>query len=197
MAIDATIVKELREKTGAGMMDCKRALQESGGDMEKAQIILRQKGIARIERRTGREAKEGLVEAYIHPGGKIGVLLEVNCETDFVGKTKEFKQLARDLAMQVAATDPLSIGSEDLDPAVVERESEIYRVQARETGKPDAIIEKIIKGRLQKFYQEVCLLDQPFVKDSEKSVRDLVTEVASKVGENIVVRRFVRYQLGS
>ncbi len=197
MVIEASAVKELREKTGAGMMDCKKALEESGGDMEEAQKILRKKGITRVEKRAHRETKEGLVDSYIHPGGKIGVLIEVNCETDFVAKTDEFKQLTRDLAMQVAATDPLSITSEDLDPAVVEREIEIYKVQAKETGKPDNIIDKIISGRLQKFYQEVCLLDQPFIKNTDMNVRDRVTEVASKIGENIIVRRFVRYQLGS
>ena len=197
MAIEAAVVKELREKTGAGMMDCKRALEESSGDIEEAQKILRKKGITKVERRAHRETKEGLVEAYIHPGSKIGVLIEVNCETDFVAKTDEFKRLTRDLAMQVAATDPLSISNEDLDPAIIERETEIYRVQAKETGKPDNIVEKIIKGRLQKLFQEVCLLDQPFIKDNDMSVRDRVTEVASKIGENIVVRRFVRYVLGS
>jgi elongation factor Ts len=196
MSIEASLVKELREKTGAGMMDCKRALEEAGGDIEEAQKILRKKGITKVEKRAHRETKEGLVDAYIHPGGKIGVMIEVNCETDFVAKTDEFKRLTRDLAMQVAATDPLSVSSEDLDPSVIERETEIYKVQARETGKPEHIIDKIIKGRLQKFYQEFCLLDQAFIKDSDKSVRNLVTEVASKVGENIVIRRFVRYQLG-
>jgi elongation factor Ts len=196
MTIEAAVVKELRDKTGAGMMDCKRALEESNGDLEKAQKILRQKGITKVERRSQRETKEGLVESYIHPGGKIGVLIEINCETDFVAKTDEFKQLARDLAMQVAATDPLSIHQDDLDPAVVEKEKEIYRVQAKETGKPDNILEKIIGGRLQKFFQEVCLLDQAFIKDSDRSVRDRVTEVASKMGENIQVRRFARFQLG-
>jgi elongation factor Ts len=197
MAIEASIVKELREKTGAGMMDCKRALEESGGDIEEAQKILRKKGITKVERRAQRDTKEGLVEAYIHPGGKIGVLIEVNCETDFVAKTDEFKRMVRDLAMQVAATDPLSISNEDLDPSIIERETEIYRVQAKETGKPDNITEKIVKGRLQKYFQEVCLLDQPFVKDTDTSVRDRVTEVASKLGENIVIRRYIRFLLGS
>ena len=196
MTIEASVVKELRDKTGAGMMDCKKALEESGGDMEEAQKILRKRGITKVEKRAQRETKEGLVEAYIHPGGKIGVLIEVNCETDFVAKTDEFRRLTRDLAMQVAATDPLAVTSEDLDPEVVERERDIYRVQAKETGKPENIVEKIINGRLQKFYQEVCLLDQPFVKDTDMSVRDRVMEVASKIGENIVVRRFIRYQLG-
>ncbi len=197
MAIEASIVKELRDKTGAGMMDCKRALEESGGNIEEAQKILRKKGITKVERRAHRDTKEGLVEAYIHPGGKIGVLIEVNCETDFVAKTDEFKQMVRDLAMQVAATDPLSISNEDLDPSIIERETEIYRAQAKETGKPDNIIEKIVKGRLQKYFQEVCLLDQPYVKDTDMSVRDRVTEVASKIGENIVIRRYIRFLLGS
>ncbi len=196
MGIEASTVKELREKTGAGMMDCKRALEESSGNMEEAQKLLRERGITKVERRASRETKEGIVEAYIHPGGKIGVMIEVNCETDFVAKTDEFKQLVRDLAMQVAATDPLSVSSDDLDASIIDKETEIYMKQARETGKPDNIIDRIVKGRLQKYFQEVCMLDQPFVKETDKSVRDLVTDVASKIGENIVIRRFVRYQLG-
>jgi elongation factor Ts len=197
MAIEASVVKELRDTTGAGMMDCKRALEESGGDIEGAQKILRKKGITKVERRAHRETKEGLIESYIHPGSKIGVMIEVNCETDFVAKTDEFKQLVRDLAMQVAAADPLSISEEDLDPSIIEKEKEIYKLQAKDTGKPDNIVEKIIKGRLQKYFQEVCLLNQAFIKDSDKNVRDRVTEVASKMGENVVVRRFIRFQLGN
>ncbi len=196
MGIEASTVKELREKTGAGMMDCKRALEESSGNMEEAQKLLRERGITKVERRASRETKEGIIEAYIHPGGKIGVMIEVNCETDFVAKTDEFKQLVRDLAMQVAATDPLSVSSDALDASIIDKETEIYMKQARETGKPDNIIDKIVKGRLQKYFQEVCMLDQPFVKETDKSVRDLVTDVAGKIGENIVIRRFVRYQLG-
>jgi elongation factor Ts len=196
MAIQASAVKELREKTGAGMMDCKKALEETNGDLDEAQKVLRQKGITRAERRSHRETKEGLVESYIHPGGKIGVLIEINCETDFVAKTDEFKRLARDLAMQVAAADPISVSKEDLPADVVEREKEIYRAQAKETGKPDNIVEKIISGRLNKYFQEVCLLDQAFIKDADRSVRDLISEVAGKLGENIQVRRFARFQLG-
>jgi len=196
MAIEASAVKELREKTGAGMMDCKKALEETNGDIDGARKILRQKGITRAERRQQRETKEGLVASYIHPGGRIGVLIEINCETDFVAKTEEFQRLARNLAMQVAAADPISVSQEELPADVVEREKEIYRVQAKETGKPDNIVEKIINGRLNKYFQEVCLLDQAFIKDADRSVRDLVSEVAGKIGENVQVRRFARFQLG-
>jgi len=196
MAIEASAVKALREKTGAGMMDCKKALEETNGNVDEARKILRQKGITRAERRQQREAKEGLVESYIHPGGKIGVLIEINCETDFVAKTEEFQRLARDLAMQVAAADPISVSQEQLPQDVIEREKEIYRAQAKETGKPDSIVEKIINGRLNKYFQEVCLLDQAFIKDADRTVRTLVSEVAGKLGENVQVRRFARFQLG-
>lgn len=194
--ISAQQVKALRERTGAGVMDCKRALEEAGGEPERAIEILRKKGAARVARRAGRTAREGLIESYVHLGGRIGVLLELNCETDFVGRTDETQTLARDLAMHIAASNPLSVSREDLNPELVERERRVLREQAEETGKPDHIIEKIVEGRLDRYFQEVCLLEQPFVKDQDRSVEEVLTEVASKVGEKIAVRRFVRFELG-
>ncbi len=195
--ITADAVKELRQRSGAGMMECKRALETVGGDMEKAIDVLRQKGAASVARRAGRAAAEGVVEAYVHLGGKIAVLVEVDCETDFVARTDDFKALARQLAMQVAATDPVAVDREGVPPEVVEREREIYLSQARETGKPAAILEKIVAGKIEKFYSEVVLLEQPFIKDPDRRVRDVVQEVAAKVGENVVVRRFVRFAVGA
>ena len=196
MEIPAAQVKELREKTGAGMMDCKKALQETKGDVEKAIDQLRKKGIATAQKKAGREASEGIIEAYIHPGSRLGVLLEINCETDFVAKTNEFKQLAHDIAMQIAATNPLAIRREDVAQDVIDKELDIYRTQAKEQGKPENIVEKMIQGRLDKFFQEMCLLEQSFVKDQNKTVKDWITEYIAKLGENIVIRRFVRLQLG-
>jgi elongation factor Ts len=195
--ITADAVKELRQRSGAGMMECKRALESAGGDMEKALDVLRQKGAASVARRAGRAATEGVVEAYLHLGGKIGVLVEVDCETDFVARTDDFKGLARQLAMQIAATDPLAVSRESVPTEVLEREREIYLAQARETGKPEAILEKIVAGKIEKFYGEVVLLEQPFIKDPDRRVRDVVQEVAAKVGENVVVRRFVRFAVGA
>jgi elongation factor Ts len=195
--ITADAVKELRQRSGAGMMECKRALESAGGDMEKALDVLRQKGAASVARRAGRAATEGVVEAYVHLGGKIGVLVEVDCETDFVARTDDFKGLARQLAMQIAATDPLAVSRESVPTEVLEREREIYLAQARETGKPEAILEKIVAGKIEKFYGEVVLLEQPFIKDPDRRVRDVVQEVAAKVGENVVVRRFVRFAVGA
>jgi elongation factor Ts len=196
MEITASMVKELREKTGAPVMDCKKVLEESNGDMEKAINLLRQKGLAAASRKVGRITREGLIMSYIHPGGKIGVLLEINCETDFVAKNSEFGILAKDLAMQIAATNPVCIKREDLPEAILEKEKEIYRAQAKGTGKPDKVIEKIVEGKLEKYYSEVCLLEQPFVKDPDITVENLVKSVIAKFGENITICRFVRYQLG-
>jgi elongation factor Ts len=195
--ITADAVKELRQRSGAGMMECKRALEETGGDLERALDVLRQKGAASVARRAGRAASEGVVEAYVHLGGKIGVLVELNCETDFVAKTDEFRGLARQLAMQIAATDPMAVDRDGVPGEVLEREREIYRMQARETGKPDPIVEKIVAGKLEKFYGDVVLLEQAFIRDPERRVRDVVQEVAAKVGENLVVRRFARFAVGA
>jgi elongation factor Ts len=194
--ITADAVKELRQRSGAGMMECKRALEEVGGDLEKAMDVLRKKGAAGVGKRAGRTASEGLIESYVHLGGKIGVLVEVNCETDFVARTDEFRALARHLAMQIAATDPLAVDREGVPPEIVERERTIYRDQAGQTGKPEAIVEKIATGKLEKFYQEVVLLEQTFIRDPERRVRDIVEEAAAKLGENVVVRRFVRFAVG-
>jgi elongation factor Ts len=194
--ITASQVQELRQRTGAGMMECKRALQETGGDLEGAIDLLRTRGQAKAAKKAGRTADEGRIESYIHLGGKIGVLIEVNCETDFVARTDDFKELARSLAMQVAATGPLAVDRDGLAPEVVERETGIYRQQARDSGKPAEIVEKIAAGKLEKWYQEVCLLDQAFIKDPDRRVSDVVTEAVQRLGENIVIRRFTRYQVG-
>jgi elongation factor Ts len=196
MAVTAGMVKELREKTGAGMMDCKNALSETGGDLEKAIDYLRQKGLSDAAKRTGRVASEGVIGSYIHPGGKIGVLVEINCESDFVARTGEFQALVKDLSMHVAASNPLYLRREDVPEDVLTREKNIYEAQAREEGKPERIVERIVQGKVEKFFQEICLLEQPFVKDPDTSVNQLVSGVAAKLGENIMVRRFQRYQLG-
>jgi elongation factor Ts len=196
MAISADMVKELREKTGAGMMDCKRALSETEGDIEKAIDYLRQKGLSDAAKRTGRTASEGVIGSYIHPGGKIGVLVEVNCESDFVARTEEFQLLVKDLAMHVAASNPLYLRREDVPEEAIAREKNIYEVQAKEGGKPERIVERIVQGKLEKFFQDVCLLEQPFVKDPDLSVNQRVSSAIAKLGENIVVRRFQRFQLG-
>lgn len=196
MAVTAENIKELRERTGAGMMDCKKALAETGGDMEKAIAYLREKGLAKMHKRAGKVAAEGVVEAYIHLGGKIGVLVEVNCETDFVARTDDFRWLAKEVALQIAAGKPLYVSSEDVPESMLESERAIYRAQALNEGKPEAVVNKIVEGRLKKFYTEVCLLDQPYIRDPEKTIRDLVTEVSAKTGEKIQVRRFARFELG-
>ena len=195
-SITASQVQELRQQTGVGMMECKRALEEAEGDIDRAVELLRLRGQAKAARKASRAANEGRVEAYIHLGGKIGVLIELDCETDFVAKTEDFRDLARTLAMQVAATSPLAVRHEDLPPEVVEKEAAIYRQQAEESGKPAEIVEKIAQGRLEKWYQEVCLLEQAFVKDPDRKVSDVVTEAVQRLGENIVVRRFVRFEVG-
>jgi elongation factor Ts len=196
MEITASMVKDLRDKTNAPVMDCKKALIESKGDIEKAINLLREKGLAAASRKIGRTTKEGLVVSYIHPGGRIGVLLEINCETDFVAKNSDFGVLAKDLAMQIAATNPLCLKREDLSAGILEKEKEIYRAQAKSTGKPDKVIEKIVEGKLEKFYTEVCLLEQAFVKDPDIKIQDLIKNYIAKFGENITLRRFVRFQLG-
>jgi len=194
--ISSSLVKELRDKTGVGMMDCKNALVETNGDIQKAIDVLRSKGRARAESRIGKSAKEGIIEAYIHPGSKLGVLLEINCETDFVAKTAEFKTLARELAMQVAASNPLVIERENIPKETIEHELEIYRNQARNEKKPENIVDKIAIGKLEKYYKEVCLLEQEYIKDPNMMVKDLILDYKAKLGENIQVSRFVRFRLG-
>lgn len=194
--ITAEMVKELRERTGAGMMDCKKALNETQGDMDKAIDFLREKGLAAAAKKAGRVAAEGLVESYIHGGGRIGVLVEVNCETDFVAKTEGFKTLAKDIGMQIAAANPSYVRREEVPAEIIEHEKEVLRAQALNEGKPANIVEKMIVGRVEKFYKEVCLMEQPFIKDPDKTIAQLVTESISKIGENISIRRFTRYQLG-
>lgn len=194
--IPAKDVAALRARTGAGMMDCKRALEETKGDIEKAIEVLRKKGIAKGEKRAGRGAKEGVIASYVHFNGKVGVLVEVNCETDFVARTEDFQRLAKDLALHVASADPVAVAIEDVPADLVAREREIYRAQAAESGKPQAVWEKMVDGRLKKFYEERVLLEQPFVKDDKQTVGQLVKAVSGKVGENVVVRRFARFQLG-
>ena len=196
MQITSAMVKKLREKTNAGIMDCKAALQESQGDMEKAVDYLRQKGLAVAQKRAGRTASEGLIHSYIHAGGKIGVMVEVNCETDFTARSEPFFDFAKNLAMHIAATNPLSVDREGLPPEIVNREQEIYRAQALDSGKPEKIIDKIVDGKLKKFYQEVCLLEQPYVRDTDITIEDLLNELRAKTGENLIVSRFIRYQLG-
>lgn len=196
MDVSTEKVKLLREKTGAGIMDCKKALAETNGDIDAAVDYLRKKGIAKAEKLASRKAAEGLVHSYIHPGGRIGALVEVNCETDFVARTDEFKAFVNDIAMQVAATAPLALTPEDLDKDLVEKEKEIYRSQAIAEGKPEKIVEKIVESKLQRFFEEVCLLEQGFIKDPEIKISDLVKQYSGKFGENIVIRRFARFQLG-
>ncbi|HYQ87645.1 MAG TPA: translation elongation factor Ts [Bacteroidota bacterium] len=194
--ITAEQVKELRDKTGAGMMDCKQALAASGGNIEKAIDYLRKKGAATAEKRADRLTNQGLVEAYIHAGGRIGAMVEVNCETDFVAKTDDFKAMAKDLAMQIAAMNPRYISREDVPRETVEHELEIYRTQAKNEKKPEQVVDKVATGRLEKFYQEVCLLEQTFIKDSGRTIKDLILELTAKTGEKITIRRFRRFHLG-
>jgi elongation factor Ts len=196
MEITAQQVKELREKTGAGMMDCKRALTETDGNFDKAINYLREKGIAKAASKAGRSTKEGLIASYIHPGDKLGVLVEINCETDFVARTAEFRTLAKDISMQIAATNPLAVSRDGIDSKVIEQEMAIYRQQALNEGKPEKILDKIVAGKLDKYYAEVCLMEQPFVKDNEKTVTDLINDSIAKIGENISVKRFARFRLG-
>lgn len=196
MEINAAQVKELREKTGVGIMDCKKALRECSGDIDKAVDYLRKKGIATAKKRGGRTTSEGQIQSYIHAGGKIGVLVEVNCETDFSAKTDDFSDFVRNLAMQIAATNPVSIDREGIPADILEKEKDIYGTQAKESGKPEKVIEKIVEGKMKKFYSEACLLEQTYVKNPDITIQDLLNEMMAKTGENVVVKRFVRYQLG-
>ncbi|MGI6567190.1 MAG: translation elongation factor Ts [Firmicutes bacterium] len=194
--ITAGMIKELRERTGAGFMDCKKALQETQGDMDKAVDYLREKGLAAAAKKAGRIAAEGLVDAYIHLGGRVGVLIEVNCETDFVAKTDAFKQFVKDMAMQVAASKPNYVSRDEVPEAVLEREKNIYRAAALNEGKPEKIVDRIVEGRMERFFKEVCLLEQPYIKDPDKTVQELLQEMISQIGENIAIRRFARFERG-
>jgi elongation factor Ts len=194
--ITATMVKQLRDQTGAGIMDCKEALKETHGDTEKALEFLRKKGLAKAQKRAGRATSQGIVQSYIHPGEQIGVLVEVDCETDFVAKTDDFKSFARNMAMHIAAMDPIGISEEDISDEVKSREMEIYRAQAREMGKPEKVADKIAEGKFQKFLKESCLLNQQYVKDPDRTIQDLLNELIGKTGENITIGRYIRYQIG-
>ncbi len=194
--ISAAMVKQLREKTGAGMMDCKNALSEVEGDVEKAIELLRKKGLATAQKRAGRALSEGMIQSYIHMTGKLGVLVEVNCETDFVAKNEDFQEFAKNIVMHIAATNPLGITPEDISQEIIEKEKEIYRAQALDMGKPENVIDKIVEGKLNKFYEESCLLNQPYVRDTDISITDLLNQMIAKIGENISIKRFVRYQIG-
>ncbi|AJS59138.1 translation elongation factor Ts [Paenibacillus sp. IHBB 10380] len=196
MAVNASAVKEIREKTGAGMLDCKKALEEANGDLDQAIVLLREKGLAAAANKAGRTATEGTVESYIHAGGKIGVLVEINCETDFVGKTDQFKEFARDIAMHIAATNPLYVRREEVPADAIEKEKEILKAQALNEGKPEKIVEKMVEGRISKYYEEFCLMEQSFIKDPDKTISTLLKEKISTIGENITIRRFARFELG-
>lgn len=196
MEITTAMVKELRQATAAGILDCRKALEAAAGDFDKAVDYLREKGLAKAAKRVNREAKDGLIVSYIHGGGRIGVLLEVNCETDFVARTEEFQTMVNDIAMQIAAMSPKYLKREDVPETVVEHEKQLYRAQALEEGKPERVIDRIIEGRLEKFYKEVCLLEQDFIRDEDRTIDDLVKEQITKTGENMIVRRFARFELG-
>lgn len=196
MDIDVSLVKDLRQKTGAGIMDCKRALKETQGNIDKAIEFLRQKGLAKATKRVGRRADEGLIGSYIHAGGRIGVLVEVNCETDFVARTQEFKDLVKDISMHIAATDPQYLRREDIPEEIIQKEKRILRMQALEMGKPEKVVDRIVEGRMERFFSEVCLLEQAYVKDLDVTVGDLLNSLVGKIGERIAIRRFSRYQLG-
>jgi elongation factor Ts len=196
MDIPATLVKQLRERTNAGLMDCKAALKESDGDIDKAVEYLRVKGLAKAQNKSSRMTTEGMVLSYIHPGNRIGVLVEVSCETDFVARTDEFQEFTRDIAMQIAATSPAGVQREDISQEILDKEKEVFRSQALEQKKPEKVIEKIVEGRIEKFYTENCLLDQPFIKDDSKTVNGLLNELIAKLGENIRIARFARFQIG-
>lgn len=196
MQISTELVKELRDKTGVGIMACKNALKDSEGNIDKAVEILRKKGIAKAQKREGRIASQGQIQSYVHMGGKIGVLVEVNCETDFSANTEDFTSFSKNLAMQIAATSPIAISPEKLPPEIVEREKEIYREQALQAGKPEKVVEKIVEGKLRKFYSEACLLNQAYIRDPDITIEDLLNELKAKTGENIIISRFARFQLG-
>jgi len=196
MEISASMVKQLREKTGAPMMDCKKALVESSGNLEKAIVYLRQKSLITAAKKSARVTTEGVISSYIHPGSKLGVILELNCESDFVAQNDKFKELSKNMVMHIAALNPLCINRNDVNPEVIEKERDIYLTQAKNSGKPDKIWDKIVDGRMEKFFSEVCLMEQKYIKDDKLTIKDVVNEVIAKLGENISVRRFVRYQLG-
>ena len=196
MAVSVEQVRELREKTGAGVLECKNALTEASGDMDRALTLLRERGLAAASKKSGRPTREGTIGSYIHTGGKLGVLVEVNCETDFVARTDEFQELVRDLAMQVAASNPLFVSRQDVTEELVAKEREIYRKQALDSGKPEAVVDKIVEGKLNKYYAEVCLYEQPFIKESESTVEQLIASKIAQLKENITVRRFVRLKVG-
>ena len=196
MDITAQMVKELREKTGAGMMDCKKALVEAGGDSDKATFVLREKGIAKAASKAGRTTAEGVIATYVHTGDKLGVMVEINCETDFVARTDKFKTFARDVAMHIAASSPLCLRREDIDSSLVDGERKVYRQQALNEGKPEKIVDKIVEGRLEKYYSEVVLMEQPYVKDNDKTIADFVKDMIATLGENIIISRFARFRLG-
>jgi elongation factor Ts len=196
MTITASLVKELRERTGAGMMECKKALAEASGNIEQAIDVLRKSGMARASSKAGREAREGIIHAYIHPGDQLGVLIEVDCETDFVARTDDFRDLVRNLAMQVAATNAQAVDRASVDPDFVQRERAILMEQARASGKPEAVLQKIVDGRIDKLYEEIALLEQPYIKDPDRKVKDLIDQAIAKLGENIVVRRFTKFRIG-
>ena len=194
--ITAAMVKELRQATGSGIMDCKRVLAEAEGDIEKAIELLRKKGLAKAAKRAGRSTSEGIIYSYIHTGSKLGVLLEVNCESDFVAKTEDFQAFAKNIAMHIAASNPAGLNPEDVDQALIEKEREIYRAQMLEEGKPENIIDKIVEGKVEKFYKDVCLMSQQYVKDPQKTITDVLKETIGKIGENIQIKRFARFQIG-
>jgi elongation factor Ts len=196
MTITASLVKELRDRTGAGMMECKKALAEAKGNIEGAIDVLRKSGMAQASSKAGREAREGIIHAYIHPGDQVGVLIEVDCETDFVARTDDFRSLVRNLAMQAAATNAVAVDRASVDPALIERERAILMDQARASGKPDAILQKIVDGKIEKFLEEICLLEQPYIRDPDRKVKELIDQAIAKLGENIVVRRFAKYRIG-
>jgi elongation factor Ts len=196
MAISAAQVKELREISGAGMMDCKKALAETDGDQEKAIDYLRTKGLQAVEKKSGRATSEGAIQTYIHPGSRLGVMVEIACETDFVARTPDFQEFTKNVAMHIAASKPVAVDKEGVSQDLVDREMDIYRAQMKEQGKPDNIIDKIVQGKIDKYYQEVCLLEQNYVKDTDKTVRDVLNETISKLGENMLIKRFVRFELG-
>lgn len=196
MDVNANMVKELREKTGAGMMDCKKALVETKGDLAKAVDYLREQGIAKASKKEGRTTAEGVIATYVHPGDKLGVMVEINCETDFVARTEPFKEFARNIAMHIAASSPMVVSRQELDPAILEKEREIYRVQTLKEGKPEKIVDKIVEGRIEKYFGEIVLLEQPFVKDADKTVEEYLRETIGQLGENMQIRRFARFRLG-
>ncbi|MBW2553183.1 MAG: translation elongation factor Ts [Deltaproteobacteria bacterium] len=196
MGISASMVKQLREKTGAPMMNCKKALVESNGDIEKAVTYLREKNLVTVSKKVGRATTEGIVSSYIHPGSKLGVMLELNCETDFVAQNDDFKELSKNIVMHIAALSPLYTTKEDVDPDILEKEKEIYITQAKNSGKPEKVWDKIVTGRMEKFFSEVCLMEQTYIKDDKLTITDVINELIAKLGENISIKRFVRYQLG-